>query len=56
MRICFERKEKKAKNSFDIEIFLNKVLKGGIKHASENYKKYLLLKKKYLDKKTLKKL
>jgi hypothetical protein len=53
---CYERKKTTSKNSFQIENFLKIVLRDGIKHASENYKKYLLLKKKYLDKKTLKKL
>lgn len=53
---CYKRKETTSINSFKIEKFLKIVLRDGIKHASENYKKYLLLKKKYLDKKTIKKL
>jgi hypothetical protein len=40
----------------NIENFLKKVCKEGIVNAANNFKKYLLLKKKYLDKKTLKKL
>ena len=39
----------------NIEDFLKKVCSDGIAKASANFKKYLLLKKKYLDKKTIKK-
>ncbi len=54
--ICYKRKEEKTKGSFNIEEFYRKILKDGIENASKSYKKYLLFKKKYLDKKTLKKL
>ncbi len=53
---CYKRKETKTTGSFKIEDFLKEVVKDGIENASKNYKKYLFLKKKYFDKKTLKKL
>ena len=54
MQKCFEAREKKG--SFKIERFYEKIVREGFTGAPENFKKYLLLKKKYLDKKTLKKL
>jgi hypothetical protein len=53
---CYKRKERISSGSFKIEEFYKKILDDGIENASTNYKKYLLFKKKYLDKKTLKKL
>jgi hypothetical protein len=52
MQVCHTRKKLTNNN---IQDFLKKVCSDGIKKASENFKKYLLLKKKYLDKKTIKK-
>ena len=48
--------KKKKKKGFVIEKFYEKIVSQGFTGAAENFKKYLLLKKKYLDKKTLKKL
>jgi len=56
---CHEKKITNASggiNSNNIEKFLKKICKEGITNAAASFKKYLLLKKKYLDKKTLKKL
>ena len=53
---CYKKKEEATPGSFKIEEFYKKILEDGIENASKSYKKYLLFKKKYLDKKTLKKL
>jgi len=56
MRQCHIRKiTAGGLNNNNIQDFLKKVCSDGIANASANFKKYLLLKKKYLDKKTLKK-
>lgn len=52
---CHIERTNKITNA-NIEKFLKKVCKDGIANAAANFKKYLLFKKKYLDKKTLKKL
>jgi len=53
MKQCHNNRKKFTNNN--IQDFLKKVCSDGITYAAANFKKYLLLKKKYLDKKTLKK-
>jgi hypothetical protein len=55
MKKCYDARMKRGK--FEITKFLDKVLKDGIAGMNPStYKKYLLFKKKYLEKKTIKKL
>ena len=54
MQKCHAARSKKS--GFEIEKFYEKIVRQGFKGAPDLFKKYLLLKKKYLDKKTLKKL
>ena len=51
---CYQARSKGL--DFKISNFLDKVAREGISGSGATFKKYLLLKKKYLDKKTLKKL
>jgi len=53
---CYQERTKSGGKGFNISKFLDKVAKEGITGSGKNFKKYLLFKKKYLDKKTLKKL
>jgi hypothetical protein len=55
MQVCHTKKiAKGGLRNNNIQDFLKKVCSDGIAKASANFKKYLLLKKKYLDKKTIK--
>jgi len=54
MQKCYNAR--RSKGGFNIEKFYEKIVREGFTGAPENFKKYLLFKKKYLDKKTLKKL
>jgi hypothetical protein len=56
MHECYQERTKSGGKGFKISNFLDKVAKEGISGSGATFKKYLLLKKKYLDKKTLKKL